>query len=217
MFIFSAIALLTGYFLTPETVSRFFTSLHLTVHTSFTLATTPQFFSFIVGLPWIVHCFLASWYAPVLLRRRAQKLQKAPNGTIHYISRHDLNSPKSFAQVMRTNLSRPFLNVLTLLFPSFPLHLPPAVLPPPVFLVTEPIVLLLAIYVSIVYGILYALFSGFPIVFQQHRHFSPGEGGLAFLGIGIGITIGTASQSIQNRIYWRTMDRSENGRAPPEA
>ncbi|CAA7267626.1 unnamed protein product [Cyclocybe aegerita] len=147
------------------------------------------------GLTLLTGYFLTpETYAPVLLRRRAQKLQKASNGTIQYISRHDLNSPKSFAQVMRTNLSRPFL-----------------------FLVTEPIVLLLAIYVSIVYGILYALFSGFPIVFQQHRHFSPGEGGLAFLGIGIGITIGTASQSIQNRIYWRTMDRSENGRAPPEA
>jgi hypothetical protein len=86
-----------------------------------------------------------------------------------------------------------------------------------VFLVTEPIVLLLAIYVSIVYGTLYALFSGFPIVFQQHRHFTPGEGGLAFLGVGLGITCGTASQTIQNRIYWRSMDKSETGRAPPEA
>lgn len=86
-----------------------------------------------------------------------------------------------------------------------------------VFLVTEPIVFLLAIYVSIVYGTLYALFSGFPIVFQQHRHFTPGEGGLAFLGVGLGITCGTASQTIQNRIYWRSMDKSETGRAPPEA
>jgi hypothetical protein len=86
-----------------------------------------------------------------------------------------------------------------------------------VFLATEPIVLLLAIYVSIVYGTLYALFSGFPIVFEQHRHFTPGEGGLAFLGVGLGIACGTASQTIQNRIYWRSMDKSETGRAPPEA
>lgn len=86
-----------------------------------------------------------------------------------------------------------------------------------VFLVMEPIVLLLAIYVAIVYGTLYALFSGFPIVFQQHRHFSPGEGGLAFVGVGLGITLGTASQSIQNRIYWKIMDKSESGHAPPEA
>ena len=88
---------------------------------------------------------------------------------------------------------------------------------PAVFLVTEPIVLLLAIYVSILYGTLYALFSGFPIVFQDHRHFSPGEGGLAFIGVGIGISCGTASQSIQNRIYWKSMEKSPTGRAPPEA
>ncbi|KAF8163013.1 major facilitator superfamily domain-containing protein [Crassisporium funariophilum] len=133
-------------------------------------------------------------YAPVLLRWRAQKCTAASSGTVHYVSMHDRDQSKSFSQVMRTNLSRPF-----------------------VFLVTEPIVLLLAIYVSIVYGTLYALFSGFPIVFQQHRHFSPGQGGLAFLGVGLGITLGTASQSIQNRIYWRIMDKSEDGRAPPEA
>ncbi|KAF8964653.1 major facilitator superfamily domain-containing protein [Flammula alnicola] len=152
IFIFSAINLVAGYFLTPET------------------------------------------YAPVLLRQRAAKLTEASNGVIHYVSIHDQNRSKSFAQVMRTNLSRPFI-----------------------FLVTEPIVLLLAIYISIVYGTLYSLFSAFPIVFQQHRHFTPGEGGLAFLGVGIGIVLGTASQSFQNRIYWRSMDKSETGRAPPEA
>ncbi|KAF9562141.1 MFS general substrate transporter [Agrocybe pediades] len=138
--------------------------------------------------------FTPETYAPVLLRRRATKLSGASNGRIHYISIHDLHQPKSFGQVIRTNLSRPF-----------------------VFLVTEPIVLLLAVYIAVMYGTLYALFSGFPIVFQQHRHFSPGEGGLAFIGIGIGITAGTASQTIQNRIYWNSMAKSEDGRAPPEA
>ncbi|KAG2020659.1 multidrug transporter [Coprinopsis cinerea AmutBmut pab1-1] len=85
----------------------------------------------------------------------------------------------------------------------------------PVFIATEPIVLLVAIYSSIVYGTLYALFSAFPIVFQQHRGFTPGQGGLAFVGVGLGISLGTASQTIQNRIYWRIMDKSESGRAPP--
>lgn len=139
------------------------------------------------------YLFTPETYAPVLLRRRAKKLSEASKG-VSYISVHDVNRSGSFSQVVRTNLSRPFI-----------------------FLVTEPIVLLLAIYVSIVYGTLYALFSGFPIVFQQHRHFTPGEGGLAFIGVGLGITCGTASQTIQNRIYWRSMDKSETGRAPPEA
>ncbi|KAF8160601.1 major facilitator superfamily domain-containing protein [Pholiota molesta] len=138
--------------------------------------------------------FTPETYAPVLLRWRAERLFKASGGHVHYVSVHHQDQTKSFGQVMRTNLSRPFI-----------------------FLVTEPIVLFLAIYISIVYGTLYALFSGFPIVFQQHRHFTTGEGGLAFLGVGFGIVLGTASQSIQNRIYWRSMNQSETGRAPPEA
>lgn len=76
--------------------------------------------------------------------------------------------------------------------------------------------LLLALYIAIVYGILYALFSAFPIVFQHHHGFTPGQGGLAFLGVGFGITLGTASQTIQNRLYWNSIDE-KIGRAPPEA
>ncbi|KZP18299.1 MFS general substrate transporter [Athelia psychrophila] len=133
-------------------------------------------------------------YASVLLRHRAIKLEKASNGTLHYISVLDLTRPKSISQLWRTNLSRPF-----------------------VFLFTEPIVTLLSIYVSLTYAILYSLFSAFPIVFQEHRHFTPGQGGLAFLGIGVGILAGAILTPIQTRIYWRAIDKSENGRAPPEA
>lgn len=75
---------------------------------------------------------------------------------------------------------------------------------------------LLAIYISITYAILYALFEGYPVVFQQHRHFTAGQGGLAFLGVGIGIVVGTALTPLQNRLYWRAMDKSSTGRAPPE-
>ncbi|KAF5386739.1 hypothetical protein D9615_001788 [Tricholomella constricta] len=133
-------------------------------------------------------------YGPVLLRRRAARLSAASNGIVHHVSKHDLHRSRSFLHVMRVNLSRPF-----------------------VFIFTEPIVLLLAIYISIMYGTLYALFSGFPIVFQHHRGFTPGQSGLAFLGVGFGIVLGIASQSYQNRIYRRTMDSSPTGRAPPEA
>jgi len=71
--------------------------------------------------------------------------------------------------------------------------------------------------VSAAFGTLYAFFSSFPIVFQRHRGFSPGEGGLAFVGVGLGIIIGTSLTPIQTRIYWKAMDKSETGKAPPEA
>ncbi|KAJ7905248.1 MFS general substrate transporter [Mycena olivaceomarginata] len=133
-------------------------------------------------------------YTPVLLRRRAGKLTRESNGIVHYVSVHDLGRSKSISQAIFTNFSRPF-----------------------VFLIKEPIVLAVACYISLVYGTLYALFAAFPIVFQEHRHFTSAEGGLAFTGIGIGIILGLASTPIQNRIYWRAMEKSETGRAAPEA
>lgn len=75
----------------------------------------------------------------------------------------------------------------------------------------------MAIYIAITYAILYSFFAAFPIVFQQHRGFTPGEGGLAFLGVGLGILIGTSLAPVNNKLYWRAMDRSPTGKAPPEA
>jgi len=84
------------------------------------------------------------------------------------------------------------------------------------FLATEPIVLLTAVYISITYATLYAQFSAYPIVFTQHRGFTAGETGLAFLGIGVGVLVGTAMAPLQNKLYWRAMDRSQTGIAAPE-
>ena len=109
---------------------------------------------------------------------------------------------------------RPFCKphlTLILTFTTCPLTSPTA------FLFTEPIVLLLAIYCAIAYAILYSFFAAFPIVFQKHRHFTTGQGGLVFLGVGVGVGIGTALSPIQNRLYWRAMDKSPTGKAPPEA
>ncbi|KAF8212493.1 MFS general substrate transporter [Mycena galopus ATCC 62051] len=138
--------------------------------------------------------FTPETYIPVLLRRRANSLARESNGIVHYVSVHDCGRQKSISQAIFTNFSRPF-----------------------VFLVTEPIVLCVALYISIVYGTLYALFAAFPIVFQQHRHFTSAQGGYAFTGIGVGIILGLASTPIQNRIYWQAMEKSETGRAAPEA
>ena len=84
------------------------------------------------------------------------------------------------------------------------------------FLVTEPIVLLLAIYIAIAYATLYAFFAAYPIVLQQHRGFSQGEGGLVFLGIGLGCLIGLSMAPMATRLYWKAMDRND-GRTIPEA
>ncbi|PCH38373.1 MFS general substrate transporter [Wolfiporia cocos MD-104 SS10] len=143
---------------------------------------------------WIILIVIISQYAPVLLRRRAQKLRKASEGKIVYISKFDVGTSTSKVEKFRRNMERPFM-----------------------FLVTEPIVLFLAIYVSIAYAILYGFFAAFPIVFQEQRHWSPGMGGLAFIGVGVGTTFGMSLAPLQNKFYWAAMARSPTGRAPPEA
>ncbi|KAF2997208.1 hypothetical protein E8E14_001213 [Neopestalotiopsis sp. 37M] len=88
---------------------------------------------------------------------------------------------------------------------------------PWILLFKEPIVLLLSIYMAIVYGTLYLLFAAYPIVYQQNRGWSQGFGGLAFLGIMVGMLSAVAFSIFDNKRYVRIEKESENGIAPPEA
>ncbi|KAG8808115.1 hypothetical protein FRC17_004124 [Serendipita sp. 399] len=133
--------------------------------------------------------FMPETYAPVLLRRRAQKLQAESGDTIYYVSHYDVGHQETVIEKLSTNLRRPF----------------------------EPIVTLLSIWVGLVYGALYATFIAFPIVFQRTRQWSPGFAGLAFLGIGVGVVIGNISAPWMNRWYQRIAARQPNGKASPEA
>lgn len=138
--------------------------------------------------------FMPETYAPLLLRRRAQKLQRESADTVCYISKYDVGHTETVTKKLTTNLMRPF-----------------------VFLFTEPIVTLLSIYIALLYGSLYATFIVFPIVFQVGRHWSPGFSGLSFLGIGVGVLIGVISAPLHNKLYNRMASRSPGGKAPPEA
>ncbi|KAK8091375.1 uncharacterized protein PG998_015190 [Apiospora kogelbergensis] len=86
---------------------------------------------------------------------------------------------------------------------------------PTVMFFTEPILFLLSLYMAFVYGILYLDFTAYPYVFQQTRHWDAGVSGLTFLGIGIGMTIATASSPFINRIYGRHVKKL--GGPKPEA
>jgi multidrug resistance protein len=137
--------------------------------------------------------FVPETYAPVLLRRRAERLSKI-TGKV-YRSRVDLDrGTVSLREALRTSLTRPWI-----------------------LLTREPIVLLLSIYMAIVYGTLYLMFAAFPIVYTESRHWSQGIGGLAFIGVLIGMITAVAySIWIENPRYQRIADEHK-GFAPPEA
>ena len=146
------------------------------------------------GTLWIAGSFLIpETYPPVLQRERAKKLSKM-TGKV-YKSQGDVDQgPQSFAHVFKTSLSRPW-----------------------VLLFTEPIVLLLSIYMAIIYGTLYMLFSAFPIVYQEARGWSAGIGGLAFLGIAVGMVGAVTYSAIDNNKRYVKLVDKHNGFAPPEA
>lgn len=62
----------------------------------------------------------------------------------------------------------------------------------PWIILFDPISFLVAIYISVVYCLLYMLFSIYPIVFQQTRGWNAGVGQLPLIGTAIGACIGGA-------------------------
>ncbi|KAI0467760.1 major facilitator superfamily domain-containing protein [Xylaria cf. heliscus] len=144
------------------------------------------------GLLWILgSCLVPETYGPVILRQRAKELSKRTGK--HYISIMDHEEGKlSSSESFKRALSRPWI----LLF-------------------REPIVLLLSIYAAIIYGTLYLLFAAFPIVYQQYRGWSTGIGGLAFLGILVGMIFAIAYTFPENNRYLQVRQK-HGGFAPPE-
>jgi len=152
------------------------------------------FMAIFSGLLWIAASLIVpETYAPVLLRQRAKKLSKL-NGKV-YRSRIDIDQGRTTtAEAFKTGLSRPW-----------------------VLLFKEPIVLVLSIYMAIVYGTLYMLFGAYPIVYQQGRGWSEGIGGLAFIGVAIGMLFAiTYSITYDNKRYQKAVDDA-GGFAAPEA
>ncbi|KAJ5682584.1 hypothetical protein N7462_005749 [Penicillium macrosclerotiorum] len=151
------------------------------------------FLAIFSGAVWILGSLLIpETYAPVLLRRRAEKLSKL-TGKV-YTSKIDIDQGKvSLKDSFKIALSRPWI-----------------------LLLKEPIVFLLSLYMAIIYGTLYMMFAAFPIVYQADRGWNQGIGGLAFLGIMVGMLIAVVYTLWDNKRYIKVQDAHE-GFAPPEA
>ena len=124
--------------------------------------------------------FVPETYAPVLLRARAAELSTL-TGRV-YRSQLDISRgpPPKLSKSLKIALSRPW-----------------------VLLICEPIVLLLSIYMAIIYGTLYMMFAAFPIVFQEARGWSEGIGGLAFIGVAVGMLAAVIYTIPDNNRYIR--------------
>lgn len=81
-------------------------------------------------------------------------------------------------------------------------------------LIFSPIVLLMSIYVSINYGIMYLFFTTMTFVFEGTYHFSSSSVGLAYLGMGVGLLVGMALVGKMSDVYIRRAQASPGGPTP---
>ncbi|KAJ5341710.1 MFS general substrate transporter [Penicillium brevicompactum] len=137
---------------------------------------------------------LRETYAPILLARRTKRLRRETgNSKLQSALYRDMTPVNLF----KRSIIRP-LNLLVL----------------------SPMVSLLSLYVAVVYGFLYLLFTTMSQVYRNQYHFSASMVGLTYIGLGLGSIIGLlvtgrfsihlATSSCQNQ-------REEETRVPTSA
>ncbi|KKA24446.1 hypothetical protein T310_1475 [Rasamsonia emersonii CBS 393.64] len=133
---------------------------------------------------------LPETYAPVLLQRKARRIRyETRNWAIHAKLGE---SPVDWKAIVVKYLGRPFI-----------------------MLVQEPILFLMTLYTSFIYGFIYLLFEAYPVSFYNQRGYSLGVSALPFIAIGIGVIAGSSY------IYYVTQTRMKrsfehHGKMVPE-
>nr|POE54939.1 putative transporter [Quercus suber] len=102
--------------------------------------------------------FLEETYPPVILVNKAAELRRRTKNWGIHAKQEEIEI--DLQELLEKNLSRP----IRMLF-------------------TEPIVLLISIYMAFIYGLLYLFLTFYPIVFQRIHGFNQGVGGLPYFGI----------------------------------
>jgi multidrug resistance protein len=123
----------------------------------------------------LMFAFLRETYAPIILQRRVEKLRKE---TGNPLLRSRLDAGLSPRDYFARGIVRPLK-----------------------MLVWSPICIIFGIYIAIVYGYLYLMFTSLTMVFMQYYSFTTSQSGLTFVGLGIGSLLGLAYFSVTSDRY----------------
>lgn len=138
------------------------------------------FFSFITTL-----FFLPESYAPVILVGKASELRRRTQNWGIHAKQEEIEV--DFKELIVKNTTRP----LKILF-------------------TEPIVLLITIYMSFIYGLLYLFLTAYALVFQGVYGFNAGVGGLPYFGLVVGEIIAFLVVVFMNKSYVKKLKANNN-------
>jgi hypothetical protein len=140
---------------------------------------------------WVLITFtVPETYAPTILSARAKKL-RASTGSGDHVTEQDLDL-RPFVERLWVFLVRPF----QLLF-------------------TEPIVFLISLYMSVLYGLLYMFFIAFPIIYQEGKGYTAGITGLMFIPLAIGVLMSAVCAPWVNKHYL-SLSAKHDGNPPAE-
>ncbi|KAH8108393.1 MFS transporter [Phellopilus nigrolimitatus] len=133
--------------------------------------------------------FVPETFQPAILKRKAQKIRKHEHIEVYALLEVE---NKGLLHAITVSCYKPFE-----------------------LLLFDRMALMLDLWNALVLGILYLAFQAFPIIFGEKHGFNVQMTGVSFLGIGIGLVLGTLSQPLWNRLYKRE-SLKYGGRPPPE-
>lgn len=137
----------------------------------------------------LVATFLKETYPPVVLVSKASELRRRTKNWGIHAKQEEVEV--DFQELLVRNVSRP----MRILF-------------------TEPIVLLVTIYMSFIYGLLYLFLTAYALVFQGVYGWSSGVSGLAYFGMVLGEAIGFIVIVAQNPGYVKRLEANHNVPVP---
>ena len=128
---------------------------------------------------------LEETYPPVVLVQKAEELRRRTKNWGIHAKQEEIEV--DFRELITKNFSRP----LRILF-------------------TEPIVLLLSIYMAFIYGLLYLFLTAYPIVFQRIHGMNLGVGGLPYFGMIFGMILAGITIVLLTPSYNRKLAANNN-------
>ncbi|KAJ5682183.1 hypothetical protein N7462_005348 [Penicillium macrosclerotiorum] len=129
--------------------------------------------------------FLKETYAPAILVEKATNLRRQTHNWGIRARQEEVEL--DWEELITNNFSRPFR-----------------------MLFTEPIVFLISLWMSFVYGLMYALLSAYPVVFEGIHGMNLGVGSLPFIGLIIGELLAGGYILLDQRSYSKKLAANNN-------
>lgn len=134
---------------------------------------------------WLIMLTIPETHAPTILLHKAKRVRKAKIPGYENVKAPAEKQDRSITSVFGVALTRPWV----ILF--------------------DPISLLCAIYLAVIYTLLYMLFSIYPIVFQERRGWNSGVGELPLIGTVVGAILGGSIVLYDTRRRTKKIERGE--------